>query len=57
MNMYADVLAKHNMTYSIIGDLVPTFWDGEKHVIETGKAKVLFIDNSYIIADDFDFAG
>jgi hypothetical protein len=57
MNMYADVLSKHNMSSSIIGDRVPTFWDGEKHVLETGKAKVLFIDNSYIVADDFEFAG
>jgi hypothetical protein len=55
MSMYADVLPKHNLTYSIIGDRVPTFWDGDKHVLETGKAKVLFIDSSYIIADDFNF--
>jgi hypothetical protein len=55
MVLYADILTKHDMTYSIIGDMVPTFWDGEKHVLENGKAKVLFIDNSYIISDDFDF--
>ncbi|HEU5166483.1 MAG TPA: hypothetical protein VFU29_13120 [Chitinophagaceae bacterium] len=55
MIMYADVLTKHNMNYSIIGDRVPTFWDGEKHVSETGKAKVMFMDNFYIVADDFDF--
>lgn len=55
MIKYADVLSKHNIAHSIIGDRVPTFWDGEKHVLETGNAKILFIDNSYIIADDFNF--
>lgn len=57
MNVYADVLAKHGLTYSITGDRVPTFWDGEKHVVETGHAKVLFIDSSYIVGDDFEFVG
>ncbi len=55
MILYADVLTRHRLHYSIIGDRVPTFWDGEKHVVEIGNAKVLFIDSAYIIADDFDF--
>jgi hypothetical protein len=55
MAKYASLLGQHNLEFSIIGDRVPTYWDGEKHVTETGNAKVLFIDNSYIIADDFQF--
>jgi hypothetical protein len=50
---YANLLGKYNLTYSIIGDRLPTYWDNEKHVTETGSAKVLFIDSSYIIADEF----
>ena len=55
MNLYGNILEQHNLTYSRIGDKVPTYWDGEKHVTETGNAKVLFIDDSYVIADDFQF--
>lgn len=55
LEKYANVLDSHNIQYSIIGDRVPQYWDGEKHNDETGNAKVLFIDKSYIIADEFFF--
>jgi hypothetical protein len=55
MKQYAGILAQHKLTHSLIEDTIPTFWDGENHVNETGNAKVLFIDNSYIIADEFQF--
>ena len=55
MTEYSGLLAQFNLQYSVIGDRIPTYWDGEKHVNEVGNAKVLFIDNSYIIADDFNF--
>lgn len=57
LEKYAPALSRHNIQYSIIGDRVPQYWDGQKHNDETGNAKVLFIDNSYIIADDFVFVG
>ena len=57
LDKYATVLDKHNILYSIIGDRVPQYWDGEKHIDETGNAKVLFIGSSYIIADKFVFVG
>jgi len=57
LEKYAAALSKHNIQYSIIGDRVPQYWDGQKHNDENGNAKVLFIDNSYIIADDFVFVG
>ena len=57
LEKYATVLDRHNIKYSIIGDRVPQYWDGEKHNDETGNAKVLFIDNSYIVADKFVFIG
>lgn len=55
MRLYAQILEAHEMEYSIIGNRIPTFWDGAGRVEETGTAKVLFIDNSYIIADEFVF--
>ena len=55
LEKYATVLDRHDIKYSIIGDRVPQYWDGEKHHDETGNAKALFIDNSYIIADKFVF--
>jgi hypothetical protein len=55
MTEYANILGQHNLEFSIVGERVPTYWDGEKHVTETGNAQVLFIDNSYIIADEFQF--
>lgn len=57
LEKYATVLDRHNIQYSIIGDRVPQYWDGQKHNNETGNAKVLFVDNSYIIADNFVFVG
>ncbi len=38
-----------------LGKEFQLFGTEKKHVLETGNAKILFIDNSYIIADDFDF--
>lgn len=51
MREYSIVLQKHGIDYSIIGERIP--WKGEK---EFGKPKVLFIDDSYIIAGDFIFS-
>ena len=57
MIKYAELLEPYNLSYSLIGDRMPTYYDceNEKHITETGNAKVLFIDNSYIVADEFIF--
>lgn len=55
LKSYGVVLDKHNMNYSIVGDHFPKYWDGEQNITESGNAKVLFIDDSYIIADEFIF--
>ena len=55
MDEYRVVLERHKLECSIIGDRIPTYWDGENHVLENGSAKVLFIDNGYMIADAFEF--
>ena len=57
MVKYAEVLERYSLNFSLIGDRMPTYydWDKELHIIETGNAKVLFIDNSFIVADDFIF--
>lgn len=57
LEQYATVLDRYDISYSIIGDRVPQYWDGQKHNEEIGNAQVLFIDNSYIIADNFVFVG
>ncbi|MEX6690183.1 hypothetical protein QTN47_21920 [Danxiaibacter flavus] len=54
---YATILKRHNIGYTIIGDRIPQYWDGQNHKEEIGTAKILFIDNSYIIADEFNFVG
>ena len=51
---YGEVLEQNGIKYSIIGDSMPTYWNGQ-HLPEVGNAKALFIDNSYIIADEFQF--
>ncbi|MVN23524.1 hypothetical protein GO621_18550 [Mucilaginibacter sp. HMF7410] len=53
---YGEILKKYNLNYTIIGDRIPTYWNGEKHETEVGNAKVLFIDSSYIVADEFLFS-
>ena len=52
---YGKILTKHNIKYSIIGNNTPIFWNGNEAVGEDGLAKLLFIDDSYIIADEFMF--
>lgn len=56
MEQYAVILEKHQMSCNIIGERIPTYWDGEKQADEKGNLKVLFIDHSYIIAEDFAFS-
>jgi hypothetical protein len=53
MLSYASCLAKNKVSYSIIGEREVTHWNGHRHVKE--NLKILFLDNSYIIATDFDF--
>jgi hypothetical protein len=55
LEKYATILDRYNIQHSIIDDKVPQYWNGEKNIDETGNAKVLFIDSSYIIADKFVF--
>jgi hypothetical protein len=55
LNRYAEILEQYNLKHSIIGDRMPTYWDGTEHLNEVGNAKVLFVDNSYVIADSFQF--
>lgn len=52
---YAECAKKYNLKSTIIGDRIPTYWNGEQHIEESGQAKVLFLDDSYIIADAFNF--
>lgn len=53
MLSYAACLLKHNLSYSIIGEREVSHWNGYQHVPE--KLKILFLDDSYMIAEDFDF--
>jgi len=57
MTEYSVLLNQFNLNHTVINDRIPTYWDDdtEKNVNESGKAKVLFIDNSFIIADEFNF--
>lgn len=52
---YAACLLRHNATYSIIGERMPDYWDGEKHRNDPRSLKILFMNDSYIIAEQFDF--
>lgn len=55
MQLYGAILKGYGINYSIIGERLPTFWNGYGTEEEEGKAKVLFMAGSYIIADDFLF--
>lgn len=55
MQRYGKILEGYGIHYSIVGERIPNFWNGNSLIEEGGLAKVLFIDSSYIIADDFLF--
>jgi hypothetical protein len=55
LEKFGQTLEKYNLKYTIIGDRIPSFWNGQEHLPETGDAKVLFINNSYVIASGFKF--
>ena len=51
---YAEVLNKFKISYNIIGERTPTYWDGFKHA-STEELKILILKDSYIIGKDFIF--
>jgi hypothetical protein len=55
LTIYGSCLEQYNLKHSIIGERQPSYWDGQQFVPERGNAKVLFIGDSYIIADKFVF--
>lgn len=55
LTMYGSCLEQYNLKHSMISERQPRYWDGKQFVPERGNAKVLFIGDSYIIADKFIF--
>lgn len=55
MKLYGQILKGYGINFSIVGERMPTFWNGSRAVDEDGKVKVLFIAGAYIIADEFIF--
>lgn len=55
MEHYANCLEQNGLSYSIVGDWRPTYWDGEKHISEPQDLKVLLLGDTYIIAESFSF--
>lgn len=53
---YAQCLEKHKVVYSMIGERLPTYWDGKAHIPEASGYKIMLfsMDYGYIIAKDFD---
>jgi hypothetical protein len=52
---YAKCLIQNGLNFSIIGEWRPTIDDGFKHVPESHNLYVLFLGNTYIIANKFLF--
>lgn len=56
LTKYSMVLASYGISHSLVDTSIPKYWDGETRIPESGDAKILFIGDSYIIADKFIFA-
>lgn len=54
LQQYADYLQSSDINYSIIGERLPTYWNGVEHIDET-SLKLLLFGDSYIVAKDFLF--
>ena len=54
---YAESLNAQGLDFSIIGERLPTYWDGNSFVPENRDLKVLFMSetSTYIIGQSFDF--
>jgi hypothetical protein len=57
MSKYAEALTAFGLDFSIIGDWIPTIWNGEARVPERKDLKLLLMQQTktYIIAEDFVF--
>lgn len=53
MNIYAECLEKEGIQCSQTNIAPPMLWDGSKYTEGFQHPKILFLNNSFIIADDF----
>lgn len=54
LTQYEKCLNKHGIETSIVGEYVPTYWDG-KNKFSGETLKIFLISGSYIVAQDFIF--
>jgi hypothetical protein len=54
---YAERLKAHRVDFSIIGERVPTYWNGNSYIPESKDLKALFFSNTgtYVVAEDYRF--
>lgn len=55
LTQYADILSAYSLNVSIIGDRMPTCWNGDSFKPEPQDLQVLLLGNSYIIGQKFEF--
>ena len=55
MEKYGECLKKNGLTCNFIGERQPMYWDGNQYIPETKDLKIMFIGNTYIIAEEFSF--
>jgi hypothetical protein len=49
----AECLQKHGVKSTIVNERKPSFWNGHKYVAELRELSLLFIGDSYFIAEEF----
>lgn len=55
MLKYGECLDRNGLSYSIVSEQEPKYWDGEQYIPESKDLKILFIGKAYVIAEDFLF--
>lgn len=55
LKQYAKCLEQHHLTYKIIANWLPKNWNGEPYAEANPEMKLLLLDDSYFVGEEFVF--
>jgi len=55
LTLYAECLKQNSLDFTIIGERIANYWNGEQYTSDSQSLKVLFLGDTFIIAKDFSF--
>jgi len=55
MEKYSECLKQNGLDYTIIGERPAKYWDRNQFILENQDLKILFLGDTWIIAENFSF--